>query len=635
MSHFVKASRLLLLASTACIASPSFAETVEKIVVTGNRIGQVPEDRLGTAVSTVTADQIQQRQTLYVSDILRDVPSLAVSRTGGAGGATQVRTRGSEGNHTLVLLDGADINDPFQGEFDFAGLLGNDIERVEILRGSQSALYGSDAIGGVINIIPKRGRGDLSFSGQAEAGSFASTAATASASFGTDVFDIYASTAFHNTNGTNIARAGSEEDGARERTYFANAGVRFTPDIALRAFIRKVGTRAEGDPQDFDFFSPTQGFAIDGDDVSRTDSVYGNVQLEATGFEGTLETRLSYNFTDGSRFNYAFGGPSFFSEGHRDKVSGVAAANFSTGELHHRLTGAVDWKQESYQNLPIGVPTPVNDIRRLQNIGTVVSYDLEYGDLNAGIAVRHDQNERFQDATTYRAQISYRMADTRLRATAGSGIKNPNNFELFGFDPSSFVGNPDLKAERSVGWDIGIDQYLMDRKVKLTATWFSATLEDEIYTDFILPAFIATPKNRTQDSQRQGLELTADATIGDWSLSAAYTWTDADEGGLEEVRRPRHMGSLNIAYAIAERGNLGIGVRFNGEQQDNEFIFATPEDYVTLQSFTLVNVYGSWILTDNLEAFGRVENLLDEQYEEVFSFTSPGISAYAGLRFRM
>jgi vitamin B12 transporter len=260
---------------------------------------------------------------------------------------------------------------------------------------------------------------------------------------------------------------------------------------------------------------------------------------------------------------------------------------------------------------------------------------MEYGDLNAGIALRHDQNERFEDATTYRAQVSYRFGDTRLRATAGSGIKNPNNFELFGFDPATFIGNPDLKAERSVGWDVGIDQYLLDRKVKLTATWFKATLEDEIYTDFILPAFIATPKNRTQDSQRQGLELTADASLGDWTLSAAYTWTDAEEDGLEETRRPRHTGSLNVGYAISERGQLGIGVRFNGEQQDNEFIFATPEDYVTLQSFTLVNVYGSWKLTDNLEAFGRVENLLDEQYEEVFSFTSPGVSAYAGLRFRM
>jgi len=635
MSHLGNSARLLLLASTACIASPTFAETVEKIVVTGTRIGQVPEDRLGTAVSTITADQIEKRQSLFVSDILRDVPGLAINRTGGAGGATQVRTRGSEGNHTLVLLDGADINDPFQGEFDFAGLLGNDIERVEILRGSQSALYGSDAIGGVINIIPKRGKGDLSFAGQAEAGSFASHAATASASFGTDIFDIYASTAFHETDGTNIARTGDEDDGAQERTYFVNAGVRFTPDIELRAFIRKVGTRAEGDPQDFVFLSPTQGLAIDGDEVTRTDAVYGNVQLEATAFGGVLETRLSYNFTDGSRFNYSFGAPIFFSEGHRDKVSGVAAASFSTGNAHHKLTGAIDWKQESYQNLPLGAPTSVNDIRRLQNIGTVASYDLEYGDLNAGIALRHDQNESFQDTVTYRAQLSYRLGDTRLRATAGSGIKNPNNFELFGFDPASFIGNPDLNAEKSVGWDAGIDHYLLDRKVKLTATWFSARLEDEIFTDFIPPTFVATPKNRDDRSERQGLELTADASLGDWTVSAAYTYTDAQENGLDEVRRPRHAGSLNVGYAIAERGYLGLSVRHNGEQQDNEFNFATPQEFVTLQSFTLVNAYGSWKVTDNLEAFGRVENLLDEQYEEVFSFTSPGISAYAGLRFRM
>ncbi|MFN9161635.1 MAG: TonB-dependent receptor, partial [Alphaproteobacteria bacterium] len=137
---------------SASLATPAFAAgEIEKIVVTGNRIGQTTEDRLGTSVTVVTSEQIAQRQTVYVGDILRDVPSLAVSRSGGPGGATQVRTRGSEGNHTLVLFDGAEVNDPFQGEFDFSGLLASDIERIEILRGSQSALYGSDAIGGVIN----------------------------------------------------------------------------------------------------------------------------------------------------------------------------------------------------------------------------------------------------------------------------------------------------------------------------------------------------------------------------------------------------------------------------------------------------------------------------------------------------
>ena len=623
----------IILSST--LAAPALrAEEIEKIVVTGNRIGQTTEERLGTSVTIVTASQIEQRQTVYVSDILRDVPGLAISRTGGPGGATQVRTRGSEGNHTLVLFDGAEVNDPFQGEFDFSGLLASDIERIEILRGSQSALYGSDAIGGVINFIPKRGRGPLAIGAEGELGSFNTAFGSLSGAWGDERFDIYASTSYRVTDGTNIARSGNEDDGSNERSWFLNTGVKLTPEIELRAFLRKVLTRAEGDPQDFSFLSPTQGLAIDGDDVTRTDSLYGNVQLEADAFDGMLETKLAWNFTDGARFNYSGGAPSFFSDGHRDKLSAVAALNLATADITHRITGAIDWKKETYRNVAIGVPTPLNDRRELENTGFVGSYDMAWGNLDAGLAFRHDRNERFEDADTWRAQVSYRLGDTRLRATSGSGIKNPNNFELFGFDPASFIGNPSLKPEKSVGWDVGIDHFLMDRKVKLSATWFEATLEDEIWTDFIPPFFVATPKNRTTDSSRQGIELSADARLDAWTLNASYTWTNAEENGLAEIRRPEHIASFNASYDFGN-ASLGLGLRYNGEQQDSEFIFATLQDTVSLDPYLLVNLYGTYRLSDDLEAFARVENLLDEQYEDVFSFRAPGVSAYAGIRFTM
>src|SRR5262245_4532849 len=197
---------------------------VEKVAVTATRIGSVAANRLGTAVSILDAKQLEERQTRFVSDVLRDVPSVSVNRAGGPGGLTQVRMRGAEGNHTLVLLDGADISDPFQGEFDFSGLLAGDIARIEILRGSQSALYGSDAVGGVINIIPRRGRGPFAAEAFAEGGSFDTWQAAANLGVGDDTTDFFLSANYHAMSGTNSARIGVEDDGEHDTSFFVNAG---------------------------------------------------------------------------------------------------------------------------------------------------------------------------------------------------------------------------------------------------------------------------------------------------------------------------------------------------------------------------------------------------------------------------
>jgi vitamin B12 transporter len=611
------------------------ADKIEKVVVTANRIGAASGERLGTAISVLTREQLDQRQTRFVSDVLRDVPGIAVSRSGGPGSSTQVRMRGAEGNHTLVLLDGADIGDPFQGEFDFAGLLASDIERIEILRGSQSALYGSDAIGGVINIIARRGKGDLAVEGFAEAGSFETWQAGANAGYGDGQSDVFVSLNRHETAGTNMSRFGSERDGERDASLFFNAGLRPVDNLELRALLRYVDTKAEGDPQDFDFLSPTQGFVVDGDDVTETEQLQGNVSAEWSAFSDSWRTRLNYAFIDADRKNFSAGAPSFFSSGDRRKLSLVSALAFDTGAVNHKLTGAVDWKREHYQNVAIGPFDPgINGERELDTTGYVASYDLSLGKFDAGAAFRHDRNDRFKDADTIRLQASYRLSDdTRLRATMGSGIKNPTNFELFGFDPSSFVGNPNLKPEQSKGWDVGIDQSFAGGAARLTATYFEAELTDEIYTDFSVFPF--TAGNRADESDRRGIELTLDAALADdWSLAAAYTYLDAIEAGLKEVRRAPHTGSLNLTYRFLERASATLTVRYNGRQQDNEFIFATPQDFVALPAFTLVNLNTSYEVSENLQLTARVENLLDERYEEVFTYRAPGIAAYVGLRAR-
>lgn len=614
--------------SVLCLAAQlAHAEdNVEKVVVTASRIGATPENRLGTAVTVIDGKQLDERQTRFVGDVLRDVPGVAVSRSGGVGAKTQVRMRGAEGNHTLVMIDGADVGDPFQGEFDFSGLLATDIERLEILHGSQSALYGSDAIGGVINIIPRRGKGEFKLEAMGEGGSFATWQTGVNAGLGTDTFDLYASANHHATSGNNIARDGAERDGERDSALFVNAGLRPADNVELRAFLRYVDTFAETDPQDF--FS---GLVVDGsDDTFATRQFYGNVSAEVSAFAGAWQTRLSYAFINADSTTDSAFGP-FVTEGDRRKVSLVSAVNFTTGPAEHKLTGAIDWRTEHYQNVATTLPfnPGINGVRELDTIGYVLSYDLSFGAFDAGIAVRRDDNDRFDEADTYRLQASYRLSDTtRLRATAGTGVKNPNNFELFGFDPSGFVGNPNLKPEKSRGWDIGIDQTFFGGKARVSATYFEAQLKNEIETTFI------TTNNIDGKSDRRGVELTLDAALGDAvTLGAAYTYLDADEDGVREIRRAPHIASLNLNYRFLERASATLSVRHNGEQDDTLFSLFGSQP-VSIKAFTLVNLNATYDLTENVQFFGRVENLFDEKYEEVFSYRSPGIAAYAGIRAR-
>jgi vitamin B12 transporter len=350
-------------------------------------------------------------------------------------------------------------------------------------------------------------------------------------------------------------------------------------------------------------------------------------------FDDRWQTRLSYALADVERSSIGSGTAST-SEGERHKVSLVSALTFDTGTASHKLTGAVDWKDESYTNvIPDFFIDAAGDV---SSTGYVASYDLSIGSADLGAAYRRDENDLFQDAETFRLQASWRVTDTtRLRATAGSGVKNPTFNDLYGFDPNSFVGNPNLKPEKSTGWDVGIDQTLFDGDARVTLTYFDATLENEIFTDFSVFPF--TAGNRTDESERRGIELTLDATIGEtWDISAAYTYLDAVEAGVEEVRRAPHIASLNVTHRFFDnRGAATLSVRYNGDQKDTHFFgFAPFSEVVTLQAFTLVNLNASYKLTDNVEIFGRVENLLDEEYEEVFSYATPGIAGYAGLRAR-
>ncbi|MBL9012028.1 MAG: TonB-dependent receptor [Alphaproteobacteria bacterium] len=635
MRYSVSYAALAAALVTMSLAALAAASSAEEIVVTASRApGGLTRAQLGGSVTLLQPLDLRLRQTRTVSDVLRDVPGISVSRLGGVGGQTQVRLRGSESNHTLVLIDGLEASDPFQGEFDFSALIADDVARIEVLRGQQSALYGSDAIGGVINYLTVSGTEAPGARGRIEAGSFGTTEGALRIAGADGALDYVISAGHRRTDGTPNSRFGSRDLGAENTALSGRLVYELSPNLKLRAIARYLKAEADVNDQDFAWGSPTYGYVIDSDDSSAIEQLYGLVGADLDLMEGAWSHSLTLQSMDASRDGFSGGARDSGNEGNRVKLSYVSSYRFGMEGVFHNLTGAIDWKREKFRNSGPGLSPAQALERQIENTGLVAQYDLAIGDhIGFGAAMRYDENERFRNATTYRVHASYLFeSGARLHAAGGSGIKAPGFYELFGFDPDGFIGNPDLKAERSHGWEAGIEQTFLDGRVRLDATYFDTRLEDEIYTDFSNWP-ISTAANRDTVSKQRGVEVSAEALIGDaWRVHAAWAWLDAEEGGQEEVRRPPHIGSLNLSYVDpSDAFSATLTVRYNGETLDNNFT-STGGPRVTLPAFTLVNAGGDVRLNEGVRLFARIENLFDETYEEVYTYRAPGRAALVGLR---
>lgn len=618
-------------------ADPTDDASATDVVVTASRSGAGVEVRdLPASVTLLTSADLAERQTRTVSDVLRDVPGVAVSRTGP--GTTDVRIRGSEANHVLVLIDGIEASDPFQGQYDFASLLADEAARVEVLRGQQSSLYGSDAIGGVIQTITPTGREAPGISVRAEGGSFGTAAGGARvAGFG-DTFDYAVSASAYRTDGTPTARGGDRDVGFT--TANATAKLTWTPSPAftLTGVGRYTYADALTNNSEFDATSPLFGYTVDSPGThARTDSVYGLVRGDLTLADGKWTTALTAQIADVDRKGYSAFGVSSGDHGRRYKGSLETSYRFGSDRIVHRVTGAVDVEREEFANTTPG-GFYFTGTRATRNLGLVGQYELTVDDaLSLGASVRHDENDRFDDPTTWRAQGGYRLPfGLRLRGAYGTGVKNPGYYELYGIDTGRYIGNPNLKPEKSEGWEAGFDQELAGRRATVGATYFDSTLTDEIYTTYSAD-FIPTPANRDTRSRQKGVEVFVSARpIDQLKVDLAYTYLDARENGANEVRRPDHVASVNTTVFSRDRRFSGtLTVRYNGRQDDNAFIDPSFVPVrVSLPEYVLVNLNAEYKVTDKVSVFGRVENLADERYEEVFSFASPGRAAYGGVRAR-
>ena len=344
---------LALAATTPALAqtdptTPTRDANGDEVVVTASRSGDgVPLDLLAASATVIDAAALQQRQTRVVSDVLRDVPGVAVSRSGGVGGFTQLRLRGTESNHVLVLIDGIEVADPYQGEFDFGTLLTDEAARIEVLRGQQSSLYGSDAIGGVIQYLTLTGKEAPGVSLRAEGGSFATASDGARVAGVTGDLDYALQASGYRTNGTPTARGGSRDVGATLAG--GTAKVTWAPSASFK--ITGVGrytyTDALIDNSDADPTSSTFGYIVDTPGAHfKNEAVYGLLRAELALADGRWTNALSGQFAGTARDTFSAAGLDFGNRGQRYKGSFVSAYRLDTGRVTHRITAAVDVERE-------------------------------------------------------------------------------------------------------------------------------------------------------------------------------------------------------------------------------------------------------------------------------------------------
>jgi vitamin B12 transporter len=610
----------------------STALTIDpELVVTAAR-QPVAIDATPALVDIIDTRSIESVETPQLVDLLRLAPGVSIARAGSVGAQTQVRLRGAEANHTLVFVDGIEANDPASsGEFRWETLAADGIDRVELLRGPQSALWGSEAIGGVVAVTSRDPGLSPGFFGSAEGGSFDTLRLAGGVDAGSDKAGIVVQASRFETDGIDSFSGGiSERDGFRSLTASAKAVLRPTERGEIVLVARHVTSRAE-----FDGFDPTTFLRADTPDQTRIRStaLRAHVRLNAPWRHELFGTYLT---TD----NINRSGDTFVNRTDAETFRAGYQTGFtlSTGAIEHRLTGAAEYREQIFTARDEGFFGGTNQRRRRDRVSLIADYGLAAGALAVSASIRHDDNDRFANATTWRLAARYGTGDGwSLNASAGRGVTDPTFTEMFGFFPGSFVGNPDLKPERAFGWDVGIGY----RRGPVTANigYFDVDLEDEIVSTFDPATFLSSVANATGSSRRRGVEASVSVAPRPWlSLAGHYTYLDADEGQVagaarvREVRRASHTAGVS---ATAELGTATVSLLANyvGPRRDVDFDSFPARD-VSLGDYVLATMSASVPLGKAFTLTARVENLFDVQYEDVFGYATQGIAAYGGLRVR-
>lgn len=634
--------KTLLFTAAALVSAPALAETSpDTIVVVANRTPE-PLSRVGESVTVIDAATLAERQTPVLSDILATTPGLTVARTGPVGAQTSVFIRGAESGQTLVVIDGVAFNDPSSpsGAFDFGNLLVGDIDRVEVLRGPQSTLWGSQAIGGVVSITTREAHRPFEADGSLEGGSFGTVQTRLGLGGVSGPLSWRVSGGYYDTDGVSAfdkAKGGKEDDGFRQKAVQGRARYAITPEVSLdlRALYADGKAGIDGFPP------PTYAFA-DTREQTLTRQFVDYTGLNVSTLGGRLTHRLAFTYAATDRVTddpTAAPTTEFYARGH--SVKGEYQGVLTVTDSVHATFGAEHRRDTIRTASPSSFdpkPTPLTAAADLDSLYAQVQGEAAPG-LTLTAGGRFDHHSAFGDHGTGQLAAAWRVQPgTTLRASFGQGFKAPTLYQLY-----SPFGFPGLKPERSDGWDAGVEQSLLDGKAKVSATYFGRRTRDQV--DFfgcfptVTPFCAQRPFGYYANIARtraEGVELAgALRPFAGLDLDANYTYTDATDDspgssnhGKALPRRPKSTANASASYAWAGGLRTGVTVRYAGSSFDN------ASNTVRLKGYTLVDLRASYPLGRGLELYGRVENLFDKAYETAYLYGNPGRAGYVGVKAR-
>jgi len=593
---------------------------IEEILVSASLI-PIAANRSANAITVIDSEQIKLRASQNVSDLLRDVPGLAVSGYGALGSLTSIRARGSESNHLVVLVDGVEVNDPSQfDQTNWGTLSSTDIDRIEVIRGPQSSLRGGDAVAGVINIITSEADQPLSASIFSEYGSRASSKNGFNVGHKSEKLSVRLGATHFETDGIDIKpTSGGDIDGYRNTGINLKAGYKYSDQLKLSLTSRKTTgmNETDGPEESFSDFSRLHNrFSAD---YNSADGLWNHVfsladsDFENDNFKQDSGITVANGSTESSKQNYQYIGSRFWQE--KDQ----------------RLSLSLEHEQENFKQTHIedydyaGVEDGKLVERAVDSVALEYRFD-PIESLTLAASARHDDNDFFGKSNTQRLEAIYNQSDNlKLRGAWGTAIKNPTFTELYGIY-SGFKNNPNLNPERSESWEIGLDALLSDDQIQLSATYFNAQLTDEIGTREQQPVNIDGPSNR------RGVELSSSYNLSESLLvSGAYTYTDSeDPDGVEEQLRAKHIGSVNVAWQVKPSMKVNMNIYHNGSRTDYGWL-----NPVFLDSYTLVNVNANYTASDKMDVYLSLNNLFDEYYQQVNGYATLGFGANLGVRYKL